>query len=156
MPAPVENIAYMDAIEHKPTTQQLKAAAAATTKETSSVESNKKTQKPHVLVAETQAGYFANKVGLIPTNRVIKTGNCLSSRHIKSYQAKHSFASMPAPVENIAYMDAVELSPTTQQLKAAAAATMKETSSVESNKKTQKPHVLVAETQAGYFANKFI
>ncbi|KAJ3225664.1 hypothetical protein HDU81_007709 [Chytriomyces hyalinus] len=65
-------------------------------------------------------------------------------------------ANMPAPVENIAYMDAVELKPTTQQLKAAAAATMKETSSVENNKKTLKPHVLVAETQAGYFANKFI
>ncbi|KAJ3225661.1 hypothetical protein HDU81_007706 [Chytriomyces hyalinus] len=63
---------------------------------------------------------------------------------------------MPAPVENIAYMDAVELKPTTQQLKAAAAATVKETASVEGSKKTHKPHILVAETQAGYFANKFI
>ncbi|KAJ3406003.1 hypothetical protein HDU80_000353 [Chytriomyces hyalinus] len=68
---------------------------------------------------------------------------------------------MPAPVENIAYMDAVEIKPTTQQLKAAAAATMKETSSVESSKKittttttTVKPQIL--DSQANYFSNKFI
>ncbi|KAJ3225663.1 hypothetical protein HDU81_007708 [Chytriomyces hyalinus] len=61
---------------------------------------------------------------------------------------------MPAPVENIAYMEAVELKPTTQQLKAAAAATIKETSSVESSKKTVKPQIL--DSQANYFANKFI
>ncbi|KAJ3225662.1 hypothetical protein HDU81_007707 [Chytriomyces hyalinus] len=65
---------------------------------------------------------------------------------------------MPAPVENIAYMDAVELKPTAQQLKAAAAAaTMNENSSVESSRKTSsavKPHIL--ESQPNYFANKFI
>ncbi|KAJ3398887.1 hypothetical protein HDU80_008495 [Chytriomyces hyalinus] len=63
---------------------------------------------------------------------------------------------MPAPVENIAYMDAIEFKPTTQQLKAAAASAIKETASVTSSKKSVKPQVLGTETQASYFVNKFI
>ncbi|KAJ3253431.1 hypothetical protein HDU77_004538 [Chytriomyces hyalinus] len=135
MPAPVENIAYMDAVELNLTTQQLKAAAAATMKETASVESSKKTTTAKPQILDSQANYFANK-------------------NTKPTKIQH--ANMPAPVENIAYMDAVELKPTTQQLKAAAAATMKETASVESTKKstTAKPQIL--DSQANYFANKFI
>ncbi|TPX76599.1 hypothetical protein CcCBS67573_g02151 [Chytriomyces confervae] len=80
---------------------------------------------------------------------------------ISVYCSNINTPNMPAPVENIAYMDAVEIKPTTQQLKAAAAATMKETSSVESSKKittttttTVKPQIL--DSQANYFSNKFI
>ncbi|KAJ3385024.1 hypothetical protein HDU80_000789 [Chytriomyces hyalinus] len=74
---------------------------------------------------------------------------------VNSNQQTSKHANMPAPVENIAYMDAVEIKPTTQQLKAATAATMKETASVESSKKaTVKPQIL--DSQANYFANKFI
>ncbi|KAJ3255223.1 hypothetical protein HDU77_003765 [Chytriomyces hyalinus] len=62
MPAPVENIAYMDAVEIKPTTQQLKAAAAATMKETSSVESSKKTTAVKPQILDSQANYFANNI----------------------------------------------------------------------------------------------
>ncbi|KAJ3260557.1 hypothetical protein HDU77_001315 [Chytriomyces hyalinus] len=63
---------------------------------------------------------------------------------------------MPAPVENIAYMDAVEIKPTTQQLKAAAASAIKGSTSAASTKNGVKPHVLGTEAQASYFPNKFI
>ncbi|TPX74400.1 hypothetical protein CcCBS67573_g04347 [Chytriomyces confervae] len=71
MPAPVENIAYMDAVELKPTTQQLKAGAAATMKETASVESSKKTTTTKPQILDSQANYFANNTTSIS---IIKTG----------------------------------------------------------------------------------
>ncbi|KAI8841671.1 hypothetical protein BJ741DRAFT_661652 [Chytriomyces cf. hyalinus JEL632] len=134
MPAPVENVPYMDAVtELKSAAKQATAVVAVVEPAAPDAkETGKKEMKPAVFTAKTAVPSYSDE------------------------EARYKYGH-DAPVENIAYMEAVELKPTTQQMKAAAAATMKETASVESSKKTTttvKPQIL--DSQANYFANKFI